>query len=43
MLQEMDLDPVMPDESADDGELLELMLLVVCMNSSCSDWTRGSG
>jgi len=38
MLEEMDLDPAIPDESADDGELLEPMLLVVCVNSSCSDW-----
>ena len=30
-------DLVTPDESGDDGELLEMMLLVVCIYSSCSD------
>ena len=37
-LMEMDLDPVPPDESDDDGEfLLETMLLVVSINSPSSD------
>jgi len=37
-IEEMDLDPAVPD-----GELLETMLLEVCVDSSCSDWITESG
>ena len=36
-LEGMDSDLAIPDESAGGGEPLETMLLVVCINSSCSD------
>ena len=37
--REDDSDLVTPDESGDDGELLEIMLLVMCIHTSYSDGT----
>jgi len=38
LLGKMDSDLVTPDESADDGELLEIVILVACIISSCLNW-----
>ena len=37
LLGKMNLDLVTHDESAGNGELLEIVILFVCINSSCLD------